>query len=146
MTDYEAVFEDLMRYTRGSPDEASKRGLLRFFRDNDRRGTLSDDLLEQLVDTRSAKQYLEEQKSIEDFRSKGSANVAAQRREEKRLMSVGKRPVKERGKTKTITTKKGERKVLFVSSENKEIYADKVVIKGTERVVYRTANGGFARK
>ena len=118
--DYEAVFEDIMRYTKGSPDGATQADLKRFFRQNDRRGTMSDQLLNKLVDTRSADELTGSQTSLAEIKKRGSQNTIRERQQATQ--------VKRKGKTiaGTYTAKKSrERFVLFRNKQGKRVYYDR---------------------
>ena len=137
MTDYEAVFEDIMQYMRGSPDENTERGLKRWLKDNDKYNNFSPRLLDQVATTNSAKNYLKDN-DIEALRVKAvrqKADVNRQRATIKeRFFAI---PKKE-----TYTVKRtGARKATFTNSQGKTVYLDEKV--NRLRVA---GSGAFARR
>jgi hypothetical protein len=151
-TDYEAVYESVMRYTRVSArDVDSQDKLARYLRQNDRQNKMTDKLIDRLIETENAKRDIaqaKEEKNFEVVRDRraasADANESAVREEKARIQREGKNP---KG---TVTVKKtGERKVLYANSDGKLVYFDKKVNRAREAKVDDkgfVVGGRFAKK
>lgn len=126
MTDYNAVYESVMKYTRvPSSDVDSKDKLARWLRQNDAKNTLNPKLISELVETESARKDIEAAKGrdFEDVR-KERVNRAAVN--EQRFFSQ-KRNLDSRGFKVfgSVTTRsQGERFAVYKNSDNKLVFFD----------------------
>lgn len=125
-TDYEAVYESVMKYTRMSAREIdSQEKLARFLRQNDRKNSMTDKLIDRLVETTAAQHDIKEgeQADFEAVKQQRARNAQDNDNktytEKQRLMSKGKQP-------KGTVTIKGsqERQVIYANNQGKLVYID----------------------
>lgn len=125
MTDYEAVYESVMRYAKTSASEVnSEQKLARYLRENDVKNRMSEKLIDRLVETRKAQQ------DIESARAATGGDVRASRaesfRENRESVRREQRFINANGfRTEgTVTLKKtGAQRVVF-QTQGKYVYYD----------------------
>jgi len=123
-TDYEAVYESVMQYSRNKVDTIdSQEKLRKFLLMNDRQNRLSFVLIDKLLQTRNAehdiKKAQEGRESLEVIESRQNSAIQNKKREEEAkniIIASGKQPVG------THTLKSGVRVVLIKNSSQIDVY------------------------
>lgn len=143
-TDYEAVYESVMRYTQTSASDVdTQEKLARYLRQNDRQNKMTDKLIDRLVDTQNAKRDIENAKENNDFSQvrqrriqRASVNDEKIKNEKYNLQKQGKLV---KG---TVTIKgSGDRKVVYKNRDDKLVYFDEKVQRARE---VKVDDKGFA--
>lgn len=151
-TDYEAVYESVMKYTRMSArDVDSQEKLARYLRQNDRGNKMTDKLIDRLVETSAAQRDIDAAKennfdNVRQARIQNADTNADKERERRRAVyKSGKTP---KG---TVTAKRnGERYVIYTNSQGKLVYYDEKLNRAREVKVDKNNNyvigGRFAKR
>lgn len=136
MTDYEAVYESVMRYARTDASEVdSQTKLARYMRENDRLNRMSEKLVNKLVETRKAEEDIAAARaktgkpSNEARKEAFAQNRANLDREQQLARSNGFRP---RG---TVTTHSGITHSVFHDVNDHPIYYDANTNRAREVIV-----------
>lgn len=134
MTDYEAVYESVMRYARSdASDINSKEKLARYLRENDVKNRMSESLIDKLVETRKAERDLKvaderrgptKQERVERFEKSRSELE----REQDFARSQGFRTAG------TVTTRKGETRSVIRTTDQRLIIYDQKTKRAREVV------------
>lgn len=135
MTDYEAVYESVMKYVRVDFSRADSQQKLRdFLREGDRRNVMSDKLLDRLVETRAAERDLEAAKSSGGDAVSARRRAAASENDARYAREV--RVARENGflLKGSVTTREGVRHAVFVDTRGRPIYYDEKTRRAREVV------------
>jgi hypothetical protein len=117
MTDYEAAYENVMRYMTASvSDIDTQEKLKRYFRSGDYRNTMSDKFIDKIVETEAAKEDLSERRSREEITRREIHKHKAVKTEKRIISETAHTP------TGTFTTKTGKRHAIYKNHKGQEVY------------------------
>lgn len=121
MTDFDAVYEDVMTYARTSIDKIDTQEKLRYFlRENDRGNKISDYTMEKLIESNAAQRDIENQRTLTERRELSAKNQEKMYKEKKEIREMQKKHnVWDTGKT--VTDKKGERHEVYTNSKKQYV-------------------------